>query len=85
MEMKVVVKNDTGLHARPAAMLVQVCNKFKSEIEIKFGDKTANAKSIINLMSLGLTKGAEISIHGQGEDAKEAFVEIEQFFDQLVD
>ncbi|MDK2907036.1 HPr kinase [Petrotoga mexicana DSM 14811] len=78
-EKKVVIKNKIGLHARPAAQLVQKASKFKSNIEISFNGKKVSAKSIIGVMSLGVTQGNEIILRADGEDAEEAIKEIEKF------
>jgi len=72
VQQKVIVKNKTGLHARPAALFVQAANKFKSEIFIEKQGKKVNAKSIMGVMSLAISQGTEITISAQGEDEKEA-------------
>lgn len=72
MEKKVIIQNETGIHARPASAIVKKANEFKSHIEIGYKDKTFNAKSIISIMSMGLGKGSEISIIATGEDETEA-------------
>lgn len=71
-EKVLTVENKTGIHARPASVFVQTASKFKSKIEIKANGKTANAKSILTIMSLGLSKGTEITIQADGEDEAEA-------------
>ena len=71
-ENTVLVKNKTGLHARPAALFVQAANKFKSEIFIEKEGKRVNAKSIMGVMSLAVSQGSTISISAQGEDEGEA-------------
>ncbi|MDV4149946.1 HPr family phosphocarrier protein [Clostridium sp. AL.422] len=71
----VVVKNKTGLHARPASEFVKNALKFKSNITIcrtTEENREVNAKSIILLLSLGLCNGEEIEIVANGEDEKEA-------------
>lgn len=69
-----VIKNKTGLHARPAAKFIQTSVKFKSEIIIRrLGDnEEADAKKIIFLLSLGLCQGESIEIITRGEDEQEA-------------
>lgn len=69
-----IIKNCTGLHARPASEFVGCAGKFGSKITIKrIGDTTeANAKSIIMLLSLGLAQGTEVEIRANGEDETEA-------------
>ncbi len=59
--------NPSGLHARPAALFVQTSNKYTSEIWIKYGTKKVNAKSIMGLMSLAISKGTSIIIGAEGE------------------
>jgi len=71
-QQNVIVKNKTGLHARPAALFVQAANKFKSEIFIEKEGKKVNAKSIMGVMSLAVSQGTEITISAQGDDAQEA-------------
>ena len=61
MEKIVVIKNETGLHARPAGMFVKKASEFTSTIEVKCKGKVVNAKSIMGIMSLGLGKGEEVT------------------------
>lgn len=68
----VVVKNKSGLHARPAAIFVQVAGNFDSVIWIQKDYKKVNAKSIMGIMSLGVSKGATISLIAKGDDEKKA-------------
>ena len=72
METIVKILNEQGLHARPASIFVKTANKFKSTVSIVHDNGVANAKSIINIMSLGLKKGEEINIIAEGTDEKEA-------------
>jgi len=72
MEKIVKILNEQGLHARPASIFVKTASKFKSTVSIVHGSGTANAKSIINIMSLGLKKDEEIKIVTEGIDEKEA-------------
>lgn len=69
---KVTILNETGLHARPAAVFVSTAAKFKSELALRMGEKQANAKSILSVLALGAAKGSEIEITAQGPDEKEA-------------
>jgi len=77
-EIKVIVKNKVGLHARPAALFVQTASKFKSEIKVSCVDKDtnktriANAKSILSILTLGVFEGTEITIQTTGEDEESA-------------
>lgn len=63
---------ETGIHARPATLLVQTASKFNSEITLQYDDKTVNLKSIMGVMSLGVGQNAEITIAADGDDEKEA-------------
>ncbi|WP_019242499.1 MULTISPECIES: phosphocarrier protein HPr [Bacillus] len=63
---------DTGIHARPATLLVQAAGKFDSEINLEFNGKKVNLKSIMGVMSLGIGQGAEITITAEGSDEQEA-------------
>jgi phosphocarrier protein len=68
----VLVENKTGLHARPAAQFVQSACKFNSNIELCKNGRKSNAKSIIGVLSLGITKDSTITISACGEDEKAA-------------
>jgi phosphocarrier protein HPr len=63
---------DTGVHARPATLLVNKAGQYQSEIELTYNDKTVNLKSIMGVMSLGIPKGADIKITANGSDEEEA-------------
>ena len=81
LEKNVIIKNKTGLHARPASQFVQKAGKFKSDIKINFEGKEVNAKSIMGVMSLGIGQGKEIVLKAEGEDEKEALEELENFIE----
>jgi phosphocarrier protein HPr len=66
------VTSESGIHARPATMLVQAASKFNSDINLEYNGKTVNLKSIMGVMSLGIPQGAEIKIVAEGSDAAEA-------------
>ena len=68
MKRDVIVKNESGMHARPASIFVKKANGFNSNIEIEAVGKKVNAKSIMGILSLGITKGNQISIIAEGED-----------------
>ncbi|CEH35553.1 Phosphocarrier protein HPr [bioreactor metagenome] len=72
MEKLVVIKNASGLHARPAGMFVKKAAEFKSVVEVKAKGKTVNAKSIMGIMSLGLAQGDELTVVANGEDQESA-------------
>ncbi len=80
----VTIINKSGLHARPAADFVALAKRYKSAIKICRQDSTAekgNAKSIISLLSLGLTKGTQIVLEAEGEDEKQAIEELCKLID----
>lgn len=68
----VTVTVDVGLHARPASQFVQSAKRMQSEIHLQHGDKTANAKSIIQVLSLGVNQFDELEIMAEGPDEVEA-------------
>ena len=75
---KLTIRNKQGLHARPAAIFVQIANKFNSTITIKKGKEAVNGKSIMGILMLGAEKGSIIKLEVQGEDAHLAIVELEK-------
>jgi len=69
-----------SFETRSAALLVQTASKFKSKILIKAGERTANAKSIMGIISLGITDGQEVKLLADGDDERQAIPALEQFF-----
>ena len=80
-EISTVVSNHTGIHARPASTFVQTASKFRSKIQLKAKGKTVDAKSILMLMSIGLSKGTKVTIVADGPDAKEAVKTLKDLID----
>lgn len=78
----VEITNRTGLHARPAAKFVEKAGKFDSKIEIISENKEVNAKSIMGVMSLGITRGTKITIKADGTDEKEALEELASYIEE---
>ena len=78
---KIIVKNETGLHARPASELVKLSNQFKCNVQIIAGDKKVNAKSMLGIMSAGIKANTEIEIECEGEDEEVAVREIIKSFE----
>lgn len=76
MEKTISIKNESGLHARPAGMFVKKASEFKSNVEILAKGKTVNAKSIMGVMSLGLAQGEKLTIIANGSDEEEAITEL---------
>lgn len=71
-----MVENKTGLHARPAAIFVQLANKFESEITIIKDEQKVNGKSIMGILMLAAERGAKITIIAEGSDAEKAADEL---------
>jgi len=76
IEKKFTVIADTGIHARPATLLVQAAGKFESEISLQYKEKKVNLKSIMGVMSLGIGKDADITIIVDGNDEELAMNEL---------
>ncbi|MCG2706550.1 MAG: HPr family phosphocarrier protein [Candidatus Omnitrophica bacterium] len=75
---QLIVKNKQGLHARPAALFVQVANKFDARITVKRGKEEINGKSIMGILMLGAEKDSQIVIEAEGDDAHMAMSELEK-------
>ncbi|MFA6216543.1 MAG: HPr family phosphocarrier protein [Candidatus Omnitrophota bacterium] len=75
---KVVVQNSQGLHARPAAVFVQIANKFDSRINVIRDNEKVNGKSIMGILMLGAEKGSVIELEAEGTDAELALEELEK-------
>lgn len=69
-EAKVLVSNDLGLHARPAALVAQTAQQYTAETHILLDERQVDAKSILDILSLAATKGSSLTIRGLGQDAE---------------
>ncbi len=78
VEKLITIKNKLGLHARPAALFVQIANRFDSDISVSKGKQKVNGKSIMGIMMLAAGKGARIAISAEGPDAEDAVRELEK-------
>jgi len=78
IKRKLTVKNKQGLHARPAALFVQIANKFDSRIIVRRSKEAVNGKSIMGILTLGAEKGSQIWIEIEGDDAQQAMQELEK-------
>ena len=76
-EITLTVHNKVGLHARPAAQFVRTAKQFNSDVKVTHGEREANAKSILGVLTLGANQGAVITIHAKGEDAEQALTALE--------
>ena len=73
--------NKLGLHARPAAMLVQTASKFRSEIRLRKDEVEANAKSILSVMMLAAEVGSFVIVKAEGEDEEQAVEALAKLFE----
>jgi phosphocarrier protein len=69
---EVLVSNQVGLHARPATFFIQKANEFKSGIWVEKDERRVNAKSLLGVLSLGITRGVTITIIAEGPDEEQA-------------
>ena len=69
---EITITNSVGLHARPATFFIQKANNFKSTIWVERGDRRVNAKSLLGVLSLAVTKGTAITITADGSDEVQA-------------
>lgn len=84
VEKIVTLFNDTGLHARPASMVVKEANKYESEISFIKDEKEYNAKSIMGILSMGAVKGEVLIIKALGEDEEKAANELKDFIENKI-
>ena len=73
VERTFTVTDPLGIHAQPATTLIRAANTFTSEINLEYGNKLINLKSIMGVMSLGLEKGAEFTLRIKGNDEENAY------------
>lgn len=78
IEKNYTITSDEGLHARPAAKLVGSVSSFSSDIKLEFKDKQVNMKSIMGVMSLGISKGKEIKITADGVDEERVMETVDE-------
>lgn len=83
MEKKFVIKNQNGLHARPATIFVQKANTFKCELILSYLGTDVNLKSIMGVLSLGVMPNSEITIKAEGIDEKEAISALSILLDEI--
>ena len=78
---KLEIKNKLGLHARAAALLVQTANRFAAQIKLTKDGQSADARSIMGVLTLAATQGSKVHVEANGEDAEQAVRAIEKLFD----
>ena len=75
----VTVQNQVGLHARPATFFIQKANEYKSSIWVEKEERRVNAKSLLGILSLGITKGTTINLIADGPDEETAVEDIAKY------
>jgi phosphocarrier protein len=82
---ELIVQNKMGIHARPAAMIVRITNRFKAGVQVEKDEEQVNGKSIMGLMMLAAGKGSKVKFLANGVDAEPMLAEIEQLFARKFD
>jgi phosphocarrier protein len=85
LSRQVLVLNELGLHARPAAKLAQEAQKFSSDIKLVSKDQEVDAKSILDILTLSAGKGSGLTIKAEGDDAEQAVVRLSRLFESRFD
>ena len=85
LSKELVVQNKMGIHARPAAMIVRITNKFKADAFVEKEEEQVNGNSIMGLMMLAAGKGSKVKFLATGEDAAQMLAELEQLFGRKFD
>lgn len=78
--LELTVSNKMGIHARPAAMIVRVANKYEAELQVEKDGEAVNGKSIMGLMMLAAGSGSKLTLTASGEDADKVLREMEDLF-----
>ena len=76
--VEVVIKNPQGLHARPAAMFVQIASKYNANVALQKGEERVNGKSIMGILTLGIEQNSRVVLEADGDDADEVVTELTQ-------
>lgn len=83
LKKEITIQLPSDLEVRPVALLVQMASQYQSEIHLVSEGKTVNAKSIMGMMTLGLTAGEKITLTANGADEAEAVQNIEEYLQTL--
>ena len=81
VKQKVIVKNQLGLHLRPAGILCRTAMLYKSHITLTCGNATVNAKSVLSVLGAGVKTGDEVEITCEGMDEQEALGALVELFE----
>lgn len=85
LEKKVTIVNEKGLHARPATNFIQAANNYRSSLWVEIADRRANAKSLLGILSLGVSKGDEVTLIADGTDEEEALAGLADVITRMED
>ncbi len=81
-ELEIIVKNETGLHSRPADLFVRTSKLYESTITVKKGDSSANAKAILKVILLNVCQNDKIIITTEGSDESEAIEDLKNLIEK---
>ena len=81
-EQIISVRNELGIHARPAAQIAQTAQKYAAAVKIALDDREIDAKSILDILSLAAPRGTDLCIKAKGHDAREAVTHIVRLFEE---
>ena len=79
-----VIKDELGIHARPAGLLVKEAKKYASTVTLECGDKKAAAKGLMGVMGMAIKQGNEVKVTVEGEDEAVAAAELKAFFESTL-
>ncbi len=85
LSKELIVQNKMGIHARPAAMIVRVTNRYKADVFVEKDEEQVNGKSIMGLMMLAAGKGSKVKFLASGDDAAAMLAELEALFARKFD
>jgi phosphocarrier protein len=85
VEREFVVKNELGLHARPAGRFVSMAGRFRAEVSVSRGDEWVSGRSVLSLLSLAAGPGTRLRIRARGEDAVAAVEALGQLLESVAD
>jgi phosphocarrier protein HPr len=81
MTKSFTVKNDMGIHARPAAMIVRIANRYKADLYVEKDDEVVDGKSIMGLMMLAAGNGSVLHFTAEGDDSESVLSDLEALFE----
>jgi len=78
---EITIKNNVGLHARPATFFIQKANSYKCSLWVERDERRVNAKSLLGVLSMGIVKGMTVTLLADGEDEAEALKGLSELID----